>query len=83
MLLLLWRRLPHRGEQLLGLARPFYRVTGADVSQLNHDLVALGYASRADIEALGWDYYSWDTAHAVRQLFERQSAWRASNEWSR
>ena len=37
--------------------------TGADVSQLNHDLVALGYADRADIVALGWDYYSWETAH--------------------
>ena len=29
-----------------------------DVSQLNHDLVALGDAGRADIVALGWDYYS-------------------------
>ena len=29
-----------------------------DVSQLNHDLVDLGYASRADIAAAGWDYYS-------------------------
>jgi hypothetical protein len=31
-------------------------VTGQDVSQLNHDLVDLGYADRADIAALGWDY---------------------------
>jgi len=43
-------------------------VTGADVSQLNHDLVALGDADRADIAALGWDYYSWETAYGVQQL---------------
>ena len=30
--------------------------TGADVSQLNHDLVALGDASRWQISAAGWDY---------------------------
>ena len=40
--------------------------TGADVSQFNHDLVTLGYADRADIVALGGDYYSWETACAVR-----------------
>ena len=38
-------------------------MTGADVTQLNHDLVQLGYADRADIAALGWDYYSWETAY--------------------
>jgi hypothetical protein len=42
--------------------------TGADVSQLNHDLVTLGYAGRADIVAPGWDYYSWETAYAVQKL---------------
>jgi multidrug efflux pump subunit AcrA (membrane-fusion protein) len=42
--------------------------TGADVSQLNHDLVALGYAVRADVVALGWDYYSWETAQAIQKL---------------
>jgi hypothetical protein len=42
--------------------------TGQDVTQLNHDLVDLGYAGRADIAALGWDYYSWETAQAVQQL---------------
>jgi multidrug efflux pump subunit AcrA (membrane-fusion protein) len=42
--------------------------TGADVSQLNHDLVALGYAGRADVVALGWDYYSWETAQAIQRL---------------
>ncbi len=42
--------------------------TGADVTQLNHDLVDLGYASRLDIASVGWDYYSTDTAYAVQQL---------------
>jgi hypothetical protein len=45
-------------------------VTGQDVSQLNRDLVDLGYASRADIIALGWDYYSWETAYGVQKLEE-------------
>jgi hypothetical protein len=43
-------------------------VTGQDVSQLNHDLVQLGYASSSDIAALGWDYYSWATTEAVQRL---------------
>jgi len=33
-------------------------VTGADVSQLNHDLVALGDAARSGISAAGWGYFS-------------------------
>jgi len=45
-------------------------ITGADVNQLNHDLVRLGYAHRAGIAALGWDYYSWETAYAVQLLEE-------------
>src|SRR3984957_736601 len=45
-------------------------ITGQDVSQLNHDLVHLGYAGRTDIAALGWDYYSWETAYAVQKLEE-------------
>jgi hypothetical protein len=45
-------------------------ITGQDVTQLNHDLVKLGYASRADIVALGWDYYSWETAYGVQRLEE-------------
>lgn len=44
--------------------------TGLDVSQLNHDLVRLGYANSADINALGWDYYSWETEYGVQQLEE-------------
>jgi hypothetical protein len=43
-------------------------LTGADVSQLNHDLVALGYASSSDISALGWDYFSWETQDGVQRM---------------
>ena len=46
-------------------------VKGRDVSQLNHDLVTLGYANRADIAARGWDYFSWDTRYALRRLKAR------------
>jgi hypothetical protein len=45
-------------------------VTGQDVSQLNHDLVGLGYADRTEVVALGWDYYSWETAYGVQLLEE-------------
>src|SRR5215469_10881447 len=41
---------------------------GADVRQLNQDLVALGYADRADIAGLGWGYFGWDTRYAVQRL---------------
>jgi hypothetical protein len=41
--------------------------SGQDVSQLNHGLVALGYANAADIAALGWDYFGWETQDAVEQ----------------
>jgi hypothetical protein len=44
--------------------------TGADVSQLNHDLVALGDAGRAEVAAAGWDYYSAPTAYGVQRLQE-------------
>jgi len=43
-------------------------LTGADVTQLNHDLVALGDADSADITALGWDYFSWETADGVERM---------------
>jgi multidrug efflux pump subunit AcrA (membrane-fusion protein) len=43
-------------------------VTGSDVTQLNHDLVALGDANSSDISALGWDYYSWETRAGVEKL---------------
>ena len=45
--------------------------TGQDVSQLNHDLVALGDADSTDIAALGWDYYSWETAAGGRSCRRR------------
>jgi peptidoglycan hydrolase-like protein with peptidoglycan-binding domain len=44
---------------------------GADVRQLNHALVALGYANRADIAALGWHYFSWQTRYALERLQAR------------
>ena len=47
-------------------------VTGQDVSQLNHDLVQLGYASSSDIAAAGWDYYSWATSLAVQAMEEHR-----------
>jgi len=43
-------------------------VTGQDVTQLNHDLVALGDAGSAEISASGWDYFSAETAAGVARL---------------
>jgi hypothetical protein len=43
---------------------------GADVSQLNHDLVALGDAERSQVAATGWDYYSPETTYGVQRLQE-------------
>jgi hypothetical protein len=43
-------------------------VSGADVAQLNRDLVRLGYASGVDVGGPGWDYYSWATAAGVQLL---------------
>jgi hypothetical protein len=45
-------------------------VTGADVAQLNRDLVAMGDAASADVAAAGWHFYSWATAAGVQQLEE-------------
>lgn len=42
-------------------------VTGADVAELNTDLVALGYATAAEIPA-GSDEFSWQTRQAVERL---------------
>ena len=53
-------------------------VTGQDVFQLNHDLVNLGYAGRADTASMGWDYYSQETADAVQRLEEHLGASSAS-----
>jgi peptidoglycan hydrolase-like protein with peptidoglycan-binding domain len=49
---------------------PAYRslsegMSGPDVRELNENLVALGYADKADIAALGWDYFGWETAYAL------------------
>ncbi len=45
-------------------------VSGGDVFQLNHDLVALGDAARSVVAAAGWDYFSWATAYGVQRLEE-------------
>ena len=44
-------------------------MTGADVTELNTDLVRLGYASRAALgPRSGWDYFSGETAYALELL---------------
>jgi Putative peptidoglycan binding domain len=73
-----------RGQQIYGMSGspvvllygpvPAYRdlsegMTGPDVTELNRDLVHLGYATRAALgPRSGWDYYSTETAYAVGQL---------------
>ncbi len=42
--------------------------TGTDVSQLNHDLVALGDASSMQLSAAGWDTFSSATQTGVQKL---------------
>lgn len=42
-------------------------VTGEDVAQLNHDLVALGYVHRADVNP-AWDEFNWATSRGVERL---------------
>jgi hypothetical protein len=42
-------------------------VTGTDVAQLNHDLVALGYVDKADVDS-AWDEFNWATKAGVEQL---------------
>ena len=44
--------------------------TGADVAQLNHDLVALGDASSGNVAGPGWDYFSAATGSGVQLLEE-------------
>ena len=76
-----------QGQQIYGLSGspvvllygsvPAYRdlsegLTGADVTELNRDLIHLGYATRAALgPRSGWDYYSAETAYAVEQLQTR------------
>ena len=69
----LYRVNNHRPVFLLYGKVPAWRtlakgMKGRDVSQLNHDLVTLGYGNRADIAALGWDYFGWDTRYALKRL---------------
>lgn len=54
---------------------PFYRslsegMSGPDVRELNANLVALGYANKADIAALGWDDFGWETSYAL-ELYQQ------------
>ena len=42
--------------------------TGADVSQLNHDLVALGDAASVQLSAAGWDTFSSATQTGAQKL---------------
>ena len=42
--------------------------TGADVSQLNHDLVGARRCPAAQLSAAGWDYFSSATQAAVEKL---------------
>ncbi|HZC53262.1 MAG TPA: hypothetical protein VE441_12300 [Mycobacterium sp.] len=42
-------------------------VAGRDVAQLNHDLVALGYAHKSDLDA-AWNEFSWATKAGVEEL---------------
>ena len=53
------------GSRVAGAAEG---MPGGDVPQLNHDLVALGYVNSGYISALGWDYFSWETAYGLEQL---------------
>ena len=43
-------------------------VSGADVSQLNHDLVALGDASASQLSSAGWDQFSSATEAGVKTM---------------
>jgi hypothetical protein len=73
-------RVDGRPVVLLYGATPAYRaltegataadVTGVDVAQLNHDLVALGYAQRSDVD-LAWSEFSWATRAGVEKLQDR------------
>jgi hypothetical protein len=41
--------------------------TGPDVRELNHNLVALGYATRSEVD-WDWSYFSYETAYALERL---------------
>ncbi len=42
-------------------------VTGKDVAELNHDLVALGYAHKSDVDS-PWNRFHWATKAGVKKL---------------
>jgi hypothetical protein len=42
-------------------------VTGTDVAQLNHDLVALGYVDSSDVDS-AWDEFNWATKAGIEKL---------------
>jgi Putative peptidoglycan binding domain len=44
-------------------------VTGQDVAQVNHDLVALGYVDSSDVDS-AWDEFGWATKAGVEKLQE-------------
>ncbi len=61
---------------LLDGSVPSYRdlsagMSGADVAELNHDLVALGYCDRGEVAAAGWDYFGADTGYGLQALQQR------------
>ena len=41
---------------------------GADVAQLNRDLVTAGYSGSGYVAGLGWDYFSWETRYGLERL---------------
>jgi hypothetical protein len=41
--------------------------SGPDVRELNHNLVALGYATRSEVD-WDWSYFSYETKYALEQL---------------
>jgi multidrug efflux pump subunit AcrA (membrane-fusion protein) len=53
----------------LGGGAPAVGVTGADVAQLNHDLVALGYLDRSDVDST-WNGFTLATRVGVEKLQE-------------
>lgn len=44
-------------------------VTGADVAELNHDLVALGFVEKSDVDS-AWDEFGWATKAGIEKLQE-------------
>jgi hypothetical protein len=47
--------------------------TGADVTQLNHDLVTLGYVKSTDVGS-AWDRFTWATKAGVKKLQQHLGA---------